>query len=194
MITFLSCSDDLKSIRDRALLLMGFFGSFRRSELTVVKIEHLVFEPEGVIIMLPRSKTDQTGVGKFKTLPYGKSSLCPVSALHQWLQLSKIKEGSLFRSITRWGSLRSNGLNPASVNFILKTVAENAGLNFAHELSSHSLRRSFATNAYRAGASFESIKCQGGWEHDETVWEYIEEAQRFEDNAAAKLLAKAISK
>lgn len=191
MITFLSRSDDLKSIRDRALLLMGFFGSFRRSELTAVKVEHLAFEPEGVIITLPRSKTDQTGEGKFKALPYDEGLLCPVTALRQWLELSGIKDGSIFRGITRWNELKRDELNPASINFILKTVALKANLDFVPELSSHSLRRSFATSAYRAGASFESIKRQGGWEHDGTVREYIEEVQHFEDNAVAVLLAKA---
>jgi len=104
--------------------------------------------------------------------------------------ISTIKQGPVFRGITRWGELKPDALNPASVNLILKTVADEAGLDFVPELSSHSLRRSLATNAHRSGASFESIKRQGGWSHEGTVWGHIEEAQRFEDNAAVALLTK----
>jgi len=184
-------ADNLKSIRDRALLLTGFFGAFRRSELVELDVEYLTWESEGVIILLPRSKTDQSGEGKIKALPYGDGPLCAASALRQWLEVSDIDRGPVFRGVTRWGVVKPDGLNPASVNLILKTVAEDAGLDFVPELSSHSLRRSLATSAHRSGASFESIKRQGGWSHDGTVWEYIEEAQRFEDNAVAVLLAKA---
>jgi len=187
MITSLRQSESLKSARDQALLLIGFFGAFRRSELVTLNIKDLTWEPEGLIITLPRSKTDQIGEGKTKALPYGEPPLCPVNVLQKWLELSGIQEGAIFRGVTRWNEVSDNGLNPASVNLILKSVAENAGLDYVPELSSHSLRRSLATNAHRSGASFESIKRQGGWSHDGTVWEYIEEAQRFKDNAAASL-------
>jgi len=191
MIARLDESECLKHVRDRALLLLGFFGAFRRSELVAIDIEHLAWEPEGLIITLPRSKTDQTGEGKIKALPYGEGPLCAASALRQWLELSETDQGPVFRGITRWSALKSERLNPASVNQILKTAAEDAGLDFVPDLSSHSLRRSLATNAHRSGASFKSIKRQGGWSHDATVWEYIDEAQRFEDNAVAVLLSKA---
>jgi hypothetical protein len=104
--------------------------------------------------------------------------------------MAKINSGPVFRRINRWGALLEPPLHPASVTLILKAVATRAGLDFVPELSSHSLRRSLATSAHRAGASFESIKRQGGWSHDGTVWEYIEAAQHFEDNAAGVLLAK----
>ncbi len=160
--------------------------------MTALAIEHLAWEPEGVIITLPRSKTDQTGEGKIKALPCGEGHLCPVIALRQWLELSDISDGMVFRAVTCWGALKSKGLNPASVNLILKMIAKNAGLDFASELSGHSLRRSLATSAHRSGASFESIKRQGGWSHDGTAWEYIEEAQRFKDNFAPALPLSAL--
>jgi len=169
MTASLDGSEGLKAVRDRALLLVRFFGAFRRSELAALDVKHLVWEPEGVIITLPRSRTDQTGEGKIKAIPCEEGPLCPVTALRQWLSVSDIEQGSVFRGITRWGVLKSKGLNPASVNLILKTVAKDASLDFAPELSGHSLRRSLATNAHRSGASFESIKRQGGWSHDETV-------------------------
>jgi len=190
MIVNLNESDGLKATRDRALLLVGFFGAFRRSELAALDVKDLHWETEGLIITLPRSKTDQTGEGKSRAMPYGDELLCPVSSLRQWLDLSGIDQGRVFRSISRWGALNKNSLNPASVNLILKSVAENACMDFVPEFSSHSLRRSLATNAHRAGASFESIKRQGGWSHDGTVWEYIDEAKIFEDNAVTSLLNK----
>jgi integrase len=97
----------------------------------------------------------------------------------------------VFRRLNRWETLLETPLHPASVTLILKAVAAQAGLTFVPQLSSHSLRRSLATSAHRAGASFESIKRQGGWSHEGTVWQYIEAAQHFEDNAASVLLAKA---
>jgi integrase len=191
MISLLSISSTLKASRDRALILVGFFGAFRRSELVAVQVEQLRWEPEGVVIELPRSKTDPSGEGKLKALPYGGGGLCPVRALQHWLQTARINSGPVFRRLNRWETLLETPLHPASVTLILKAVAAQAGLNFVPQLSSHSLRRSLATSAHRAGASFESIKRQGGWSHEGTVWQYIEAAQHFEDNAASVLLAKA---
>ena len=190
MVNLLSMLSTLKASRDWALLLVGFFGAFRRSELVAVKVEEVHWEPEGIVIVLPRSKTDPNGEGRFKALPAGEGVLCPVKALEHWLQMAKINSGPVFRRINRWGALLEPPLHPASVTLILKAVATQAGFDFVPELSSHSLRRSLATSAYRAGASFKSIKRQGGWSHDRTVWEYIEAAQHFEDNAAGVLLAK----
>ncbi|KFI22666.1 site-specific integrase [Nitrosococcus oceani] len=190
MVNHLSAQSNLKAYRDRALLLVGFFGAFRRSELVQVHLAHLQWEPEGILITVPRSKTDQSGEGQLKALPYGEGELCPVTALNAWLRIAGIESGPLFRRVNRWETLLDAPLHPAGVNLILKAVATQVGLGFVSELSSHSLRRSLATTAHRAGASFESIKRQGGWVHDGTVWEYIEAARRFEENAAAVLLTK----
>ncbi|ADJ28338.1 site-specific integrase [Nitrosococcus watsonii] len=190
MVNHLSAQSNLKAYRDRALLLVGFFGAFRRSELVQVDLAHLQWEAEGILITIPRSKTDQSGEGRLKALPYGESDLCPVTALKAWLKIAGIKSGPLFRRVNRWETLLNAPLHPAGVNLILKAVASQVGFDFAPELSSHSLRRSLATTAHRAGASFESIKRQGGWGHDGTVWAYIEAAGRFEENAAAVLLTK----
>ncbi len=191
MVQTLSLLSGPKALRDRALLLIGFFGAFRRSELVGVKVDDLAWETEGVVIRVSRSKTDQTGQGRYKALPAQGGPLCPVMALKEWLACSAIEQGPVFRRVTRWGEVLTEALHPSSVNAILKDGAAGAGLDFAPELSSHSLRRSLATGAHRAGASFESIKRQGGWRHDGTVRGYIDEAQRFEDNAAAVLMAKA---
>ena len=182
----------LKAMRDSALLQIGFYGGFRRSELAAMAVEDLAWDAQGVVFTLPRSKTDQTGEGATKAIPYGDSACCPVSALRAWLDAAGIVAGPVFRSITKWGGVGACGLNPASINAILASAAELAKLVYAPELSSHSLRRGMATSAHRAGADFRDIKKQGGWRHDGTVQGYIEEAGLFEENAARHLLRRKI--
>lgn len=181
---------DLTSARDRALLLVGFLGAFRRSELVCLRVADLKLEEDGYVVTLPRSKTDQSGEGISKGLPYLTEPLCPVAALQKWLDTANINEGPIFRGIDRWGKVKDKALNPDSVNSILKKVAGKAGLSCAPELSGHSLRRSLATSAYRAGAKFSAIKRQGGWKDDRTVSGYIEEAQQFEGNVGSVIFSK----
>ncbi len=188
MVDYLNQQTGLRPLRDSALVQVGYFGAFRCSELVSLTLEHLCFEPEGLIIQLPRSKTDQEGEGKTKALPFGAHQLCPVTALRRWLDAALITEGPLFRAIDQWGHLKPKGLYVTSISPILKSLGQHCSFDFIPELSSHSLRRGLATGAARAGASFESIKRQGGWRSDATVREYIEEGQWFEDNAANSLL------
>ena len=174
------------------MLQIGFFGGFRRSELVQIDMRDLDWDKEGVTIMLPRSKTDQTGEGIRKAIPHGSFPRCPVSALRTWLDQSKLTEGAIFRPVSRWGRIGTGALLPSAVNDILVSAAELAGLSYFPELASHSLRRGMATSSYRAGASMREIKRQGGWRHDGTVHGYIEEASRFEENAARVLLGRRI--
>ena len=178
----------LKALRDNALLQIGFFGGFRRSELVGLRIENLKWDVDGLLIQLPRSKTDQSGEGITKAIPYGKNICCPCVALKKWLTYAKIDQGPIFRSINKWGAVGSAGLNPASVNAILVDCAKFAGLDHLTKVSSHSLRRGMATSAYRAGANLRDIKRQGGWRFDGTVQGYIEEADQFKENAMIGLL------
>lgn len=118
MIASLAGDGTLKPARDRALLLVGFCGAFRRSELAGLAVDHIVWEPEGMIITLPRSKTDQTGEGKIKALPYGDGPLCPVSALRQWLDSAGIVEGPVFGpSSAGVRSIRNSCTRPVSPLF-----------------------------------------------------------------------------
>lgn len=188
IVAALACQDTLKAARDSALLQVGFFGAFRRSELTGIAVEHISWEAQGIVITLPRSKTDQSGEGLVRAIPYGDGPCCPAKALRAWLDAAGIVSGPVFRSISRWGVVGSNRLNPASVNSILTEAAKLAQLDYEPELSSHSLRRGMATSAHRAGADFRDIKRQGGWRHDGTVQGYIEDAGVFEENAAGSLL------
>ncbi|MFZ6774777.1 site-specific integrase [Undibacterium sp. SXout7W] len=186
----LNASDTLKAKRDNALLQLAFFGGFRRSEISQLEMTQVEQESQGITITLRRSKTDQSGEGISRAIPYGNDECCPASALQEWLKAAKITSGPIFRKINRWGQLSEKAISPASVNSILADCADTAGLTYAPELSSHSLRRGMATSAYRAGADFREIKRQGGWRHDGTVHGYIEEASRFTNNAAGLLLEK----
>jgi integrase len=184
--------DTLKAKRDNALLQLGFFGGYRRSEIVSLEVAHLSWEAEGVVITLPRSKTDQRGEGIMKAIPFGDGVCCPVTALRHWLTSANISSGALFRSVNQWREVGSTALHASSVNVILSHCASLANLAYTPELSSHSLRRGMATSAHRAGASFSDIKRQGGWRHDGTVQGYIEEAGQFEDNAVNSLLKRKI--
>lgn len=182
----------LIAIRNNALLQIGFFGALRRSELAALMVEELAWEADGLVITLARSKTDQEGEGVSKAIPYGGPDgiCCPVRALKRWLEAANITSGAVFRRVTRWGVIGADPLSDGSINDILEACAKAADLAYAPELSSHSLRRGLATSAHRSGADFKDIKRQGGWRHDGTVQGYIEEAARFEANAALTLLRR----
>jgi len=104
IVTRLASIDTLKAKRDNALLQIGYFGGFRRSEMVALEIPHVAWEPEGIVITLPRSKTDQQGQGIVKAIPYGSGPCCPASALRAWMTAAGITSGPLFRPITKWGS------------------------------------------------------------------------------------------
>jgi integrase len=184
----LNAVGSLKALRDSALLQLGFFGGFRRSELVALTVADVAWEAQGLVITLPRSKTDQLGQGIVKAIPYGEGVCCPATALRSWLAAAAITAGPLLRTVNQWGQVSAKGLHASSINTILEGCARLASLNYVPELSSHSLRRGMATSAHRAGVDFQAIKRQGGWRHDGTVHGYIEEAGRFEENAAGSLL------
>ncbi|WP_105104116.1 site-specific integrase [Microbulbifer pacificus] len=185
-----SQADSKKKFRDLALVLMGFFGAFRRSELVAIRVEDLIWEEEGLIVHLPRSKTDQTGQGTMRALPLGPIGVCPGTALRNWLNAASIVEGPVFRAVNRWDQVQQKSLNPGAVNQLLKQLGTECGFDFVESLSSHSFRRGLSTSAAREKVDFELIKKQGGWKSDATVWEYIEEGQRLTDNAATVLMHK----
>lgn len=188
IVSRLAALGSVKALRDSALLQLGFFGGFRRSELAGLMLEDVSWEPQGMVITLPRSKTDQLGEGIVKAIPFGDGVCCPATALRAWLTVAHIRTGPLLRTVNQWGHVGAKGLHASSINTILASCARLAELDYVPELSSHSLRRGMATSAHRAGADFQAIKRQGGWRHDGTVHGYIEEAGRFEENAAGSLL------
>ncbi|WP_299946864.1 site-specific integrase [uncultured Microbulbifer sp.] len=179
-----------KKARDLALLLTGFFGAFRRSELVSIQVSDLIWEEEGLIIRLPKSKTDQSGEGILRALPYGDAQVCPASALKHWLKIAAITEGPVFRAVNRWDTVQPQQLNPTAINDLLKKLGHACGFDFVDQVSSHSFRRGLSTAAAREKVSFELIKKQGGWKSDAVVWGYIEEGQQFSDNASSILMKK----
>jgi integrase len=187
---YLDATNTLKAKRDNAMLQIGFYGGLRRSEIAALRIEHVAWEKEGLVITLARSKTDQHGAGISRAIPYGlnTATCCPATALRAWLVAAGISSGPVFRPVSQWQVVAEAALHPGSVNTILTASAKAAGLSYGDLLSSHSLRRGMATSAHRAGADFRDIKRQGGWRHDGTVHGYIEEAGQFEENAAGMLL------
>jgi site-specific recombinase XerD len=177
----------LLGLRDRALLLVGFAGGFRRSELAALAVQDLRDTPEGIAIQLNRSKTDQEGQGRRVALPYGSDPrTCPVRVLRTWLEAGRITAGPLFRGVDQFGFVSETKLHPDSVAFIVKRAVGNAGLD-AMEYAGHSLRAGLATQAAMNGASELAIMKQTGHRSLATVRKYIREGSLFRDNAATRL-------
>ena len=178
---------DLKKLRNKALLLIGFAGGFRRSELTSLNFEDLDFVFEGVKVNIKRSKTDQFGEGFTKGIPYFENYLyCPVKNLRNWLNISKIKKGPIFVRFSKGASLTNIRLNDQSVALIIKEYLTKAGVD-KNNYSGHSLRSGFATSAAEAGAEERSIMAMTGHKSTEMVRRYIKEANIFKNNALSKI-------
>lgn len=180
----------LAALRDIAILQIGFFGALRRSELVNIYYEHIKWEPEGIEILLPTSKTDQIHEGQFCSIPYGNAALCPVKALEKWLVAANIKEGPIFRRILRNNTIMQSALTALSIHHIIQRAALNANIPNALQFSPHSLRRGLATSAARVNAPLQTIMRAGRWKHVNTVMEYIEASERFSENAASSVLQK----
>jgi integrase len=173
--------------RDRALLLLGFAGAFRRSELVGLDVEDCTFGRDGLTIVLRRSKTDQTGVGRKIGIPYGSNpSTCPIRALQDWIEQAGITAGPLFRCVNRHGHVQTDRLSDYGVVRIVKKLSERAGLDSA-KFAGHSLRAGHATAAAIAGASERSIMAQTGHRSVQMVRRYIRDGSLFRENSAAKL-------
>jgi site-specific recombinase XerD len=174
--------DDLKSTRDRALILLGFAGAFRRSELIALTVADVQCTSDGLIVKLQRSKTDQEGGGESKGIPYGSTpATCPVRALRAWLDASGLVEGPVFRPIDRWGRIQPRPLSGHAVAEVVKQLAARSGYDEA-AFSGHSLRAGLA-----AGVAYHAIKKQTGHKSDQVLQRYIRDGSLFRENAAAKV-------
>ena len=174
-------------IRDKALILLGFSGAFRRSELIGLNFENIEFAKEGLIVTLSRSKTDQEGQGTKKGIPFGNfDDTCPVSALQEWLKTSDITTGAIFRGIDRHGNISEKRLTSKAVSLIIKRIAKKVGLD-PEKYAGHSLRAGLATQASIAGASEIEIMNQTGHRSIVTLRRYIRDGNLFRQNAAAKV-------
>ena len=180
-------NEEIKKFRDRSIILIGFGGGFRRTELISIDYEDLEFVPEGLKITIRRSKTDQFGEGMIKGLPYFPNEIyCPVTSLKKWLEISKIKSGPIFRRFSKGSLLTENRLTDQSVVLLMKKYLDLAGIenkNFA----GHSLRAGFATVAAESGADERSIMAMTGHKTTQMVRRYIREANIFKNNALNKI-------
>jgi len=180
-------SPEIKKLRDKSLILIGFSGGFRRSEITSLDYEDIEFVDEGLKILVRRSKTDQFGEGHIKGIPYFASSeLCPVKSLKQWVIISKIMNGPIYRKFNKGFSLSKQRLSDQSVALIIKNYLNIAGID-SKSYSAHSLRSGFATVTAEAGADERSIMAMTGHKTTQMVRRYIKEANIFKNNALNKI-------
>ena len=167
--------NNCKKLQNKALLLIGFSGGFRRSELVSIDYDDLDFVTEGVKIILRRSKTDQTGLGMIKAIPYfDNKNYCPVTSLKNWINFSKIDNGKIFN------------ISDKTVALTIKKYALLAGLD-RNRYAGHSLRSGFATSTAETGADERSIMAMTGHKTTQMVRRYIQESNLFKNNALNKI-------
>jgi len=167
--------NEKNKVKNRALILMGFAGGFRRSELVAIHYEDVDFVPEGVKIFVKRSKTDQSGEGMTKGIPYFSNlNYCPVISLKNWIEKSEIKSGKIF------------DMSDKNVALTIKKYTAIVGLD-SNKYSGHSLRSGFATSTAELGAEERSIMAMTGHKTTQMVRRYIQEANLFKNNALNKV-------
>jgi len=173
--------DRLIGTRDRALLLLGFAGAFRRSELAGLDVEDLAFCSEGLRATLRRSKTDQEGVGRVVGIPTSVDpAMCPVRAVRSWLDAAKLTNGPVFREVGRYGRLGEARLANRVVGSVVKRAASAVGLD-PSKLAGHSLRAGYATSAAQAGKPVFAIQRQTGHKSVTMVSRYVRAVDLFKD-------------
>ena len=178
----------LKGLRDRALLLLGFAGAFRRSELVALDTDHLTAQDEGLSVLIASSKTDQEGVGQTVAIPkVADSPYCPVRAVADWLVAAEISSGAVFRRVHRGDTVAQTRLSGQSVSLIIKNLAARVGLD-PSRYAGHSLRSGFLTSAARNRASIFKMADQSRHKSLDVLREYVRNEERFEDHAADGLL------
>ena len=179
--------EEIKKIRDRTIILIGFSGGFRRNEIVSLDYEDLDFVEEGLRINLKKSKTDQFGEGSVKGLPYfDNSQYCPVVSMQKLIKISKITFGPIFRKFTKGSKLSNSRLTDQTVALLIKEYLKLARID-SKNYSGHSLRSGFATAAAESGAEERSIMSMTGHKSTEMVRRYIKEADLFKNNALNKI-------
>ena len=179
--------EDIKKFRDRSIILIGFSGGFRRNEIVSLDCDDLDFVSEGLKINIKRSKTDQFGEGFTKALPYfDNSQYCPVVSLKNWLEISRITSGPLFRRFVKGSKLSEKRLTDQTVALLIKQYLNLAGIE-SKNYSGHSLRSGFATSAAESGVEERNIMAMTGHKSTAMVRKYIKDANLFKNNALNKI-------
>jgi site-specific recombinase XerD len=180
-------NQEIKKLRDRSIILIGFAGGFRRTELVSLDYDDLDIVTEGLKINLKRSKTDQFGEGSIKALPYFENSkYCPVLSIKNWIKYTNINSGPLFRRFAKGSKLTTSRLTDQTVALLIKKYLKLAGIE-NKDYSGHSLRSGFATSAAESGVEERSIMAMTGHKSTEMVRRYIKEANLFKNNALNKI-------
>ena len=180
-------SDTPIDVRDRAVLLTGFAGALRRSEIAALDLDDVTHRDEGIALTLRRSKTDQEGAGRRVALTRGSDhETCPVSALDRWIELAVIEDGPIFRAVDRHGTIGEDRLSGQSVGLIVKRAVASIGLD-PSRYSGHSLRAGFATTAAANGAAERAIANQTGHVSMNVLRRYVRHGSLFVDNAVTTL-------
>lgn len=185
-----SSDDSLRFCRNKAIILLGFTGALRRSEIVSIDFEHLNFDASGLRLFIPRSKTDQQQEGVSIGIPKAKNSdFCPVKAMETWLRRSNCQYGPVFRKINRWNKIETSRLTDESIRLILIDLCQKAGLKAVpgERLSPHGLRAGFITEAYLAGARDEEIMPHTRHKSVTTMRRYVRKAKLIVDSPARKL-------
>jgi site-specific recombinase XerD len=182
-----ACPATVAGKRDRALLLLGFGGAFRRSELVALDVENIDETAEGLLVLIARSKTDQDAEGVTIAVARGSAEACPVVALRDWLDAADIEAGAVFRPINKAGTVSAERLTDRSVANLVKAYAARAGLD-EKLFSGHSLRRGFLTSAAAAGKSIFRMMDVSRHKSVDTLRGYVQEAELFKEHAGTGLL------
>lgn len=184
-----SCFDlsDIAGIRDKAIMLTGFMGAFRRSELVRIDVEDISFVREGIVILVHQSKGDQEGQGEYVAIPYNSDpDVCAVVAVKQWINAAELNSGPLFRPLNKYKQVRDRRLTDKSVALIVKKYASLAGFK-GDDFAGHSLRRGFATSAAQHDVDERTIMQQTRHKSEKMVRRYIEQGNLFKNNALNKI-------
>ena len=184
-------TNKLSDMRDKAILLLGFMGAFRRSELSAINAEDIQYFPQGIVVTITHSKTDQTSEGQQVGIPYiEETALCAVTALKAWTAMAHITEGPLFQSISKAGNPTGRRLSDKSINLIIKKYVKRIGLD-PNLYGAHSLRHGFATSAALLGVEERIIMKQTRHRSVEMVRHYINEANLFVNNPISAMFGSA---
>ncbi len=184
---YLLKQETMTAKRNRAIIMVGYFGALRRSEIAKLQWENVSFEREGIVLTLLDSKTDNKGEGQKCIIPFGNEGRCPVQALLEWRQAAKQWDGPVFRRLSKTGRLLNTGISGRAICTVVQSVVKAIGLENPAGYSAHSLRRGFATESARRGASMPAIQKHGRWKTTSTVVEYVEAGRAFDDSAAKVL-------
>ncbi len=174
--------EGVKGVRDRAILLAGWWGAFRRSEMAALDVGDLTDDPQGVLVNLKRSKVDQTAEGRLVPLHYHDETVCPVRAVRTWLQA--VNAGALFRRVDRWGNVLNSRISGQTVAIVVKESVARIGLD-PETFSGHSLRAGFVSECDRRGITTAAVRLVTGHQSDVMLSVYTRPRSLFDSSAGA---------